>query len=841
MKENKEEIVEKLRLIAEKARLVIISALFLAMVGAICVKLFDLQIINGKPYVKPEVPNVTRTVNLTAPRGEIFDRYGRPLAVNETIYTLKLDPSGNDTSLKLSAIAFNIVSLLTKNNETLINDFKITEDMQYDFGGSKARKTRWLLDMGVIEPAKDGEPDPTEPTALDAYTHLLEFFGVPDELSDREKYETVSLCAAVFMQRYALDHITLANKVKQETIVYIEEHNQDFPGVYADLSYLRHYPEGEIVSHTVGYIRPISSDEYEANKILGYSNTDLIGKDGIEKFFELNLRGEPGSQLVEIAPNGRRVGVLEQTPPTPGDNVYLTIDAVLQKKVYDTLKDELTLILINKVIGASAKEEPITPKQAVISMLNAGTISVSAILSSGEDFPYSFGLKKRIRENVELTALFADAAYLTAAKEYLTEETEAGKITVTELFAVMGEQGLISFPGQIKDEKSFLVEKLQLGEITPQMLNIAPCTGSAIVEDVNTGEILAAATYPTYDNNYFVNDFDEDYYNKLLSDPTLPMLNRPFVEKLAPGSTFKMVTAVAGLESGVITPTEKIYDENLFTKARLPYARCWSGASHGLLTVSDALEVSCNYFFFETSFRLGNFTTGDTIQGIDKLNDYMIKFGLNDPCGVEIYEPYGYADTLNVSSPDLKTRKEKLSWVDGDTIRTAIGQAFNAYSAANMVKYVSMLAAGGVRYQSHFLSRITDSNNNLLSEHDNTPELVLKIKDEYLNAVYNGMLQVTGVKAGTGRGTARSVFKDFPINVAGKTGTAEQSGGVAHASFAGFAPFEEPQIAVYVQIPRGDTPNTPYPAAYVAKEIISYYFGLTQQPEKASEQNILQP
>ena len=174
---------------------------------------------------------------------------------------------------------------------------------------------------------------------------------------------------------------------------------------------------------------------------------------------------------------------------------------------------------------------------------------------------------------------------------------ELGIITGDEDFIEKVKRGAIS-PLQV------ILNKIDENEITPQMANQDPSTGSIIVADVNSGAIISSVTYPSYDTNYLVNNFDNDYYKSLQEDPTFPEINRPFIEGRAPGSTFKMLTAITGLETGIIDPSTIIRDETIFTKAGFPPVRCWSKLSHGSINVSQALEVSCNYFFFEMIYDL---------------------------------------------------------------------------------------------------------------------------------------------------------------------------------------------------------------------------------------------
>ena len=269
---------------------------------------------------------------------------------------------------------------------------------------------------------------------------------------------------------------------------------------------------------------------------------------------------------------------------------------------------------------------------------------------------------------------------------------------------------------------SALLEKIKSGEVTPQMTNMDPCTGSVVVTDVKTGGVLAAVSYPSYDNNELVNDFNNEYYLELQNDPTTPMVNRPFSEPRAPGSTFKMITATAGLQEGIISPNTGIYDKGTFKDAGRPYARCWIGSgsgSHGNVNVSEALEVSCNYFFYTVAYRM-NKGAGD-LSGINTLNKYMEAFGLNSPTGVEISELYDSMSQYptHISSPEYKkyitqqrdadAKESDYKWSAGDTIRTAIGQSYNNYTSALMSKYVATLANGGTRYSMHFLNKVTNN------------------------------------------------------------------------------------------------------------------------------------
>ncbi|MBR5467991.1 MAG: peptidoglycan glycosyltransferase, partial [Firmicutes bacterium] len=388
-----------------------------------------------------------------------------------------------------------------------------------------------------------------------------------------------------------------------------------------------------------------------------------------------------------------------------------------------------------------------------------------------------------------------------------------------------------------------IINSLRSKDLRPYETNLDPCTGSVVVENVNTGETLALVTYPSYDNNLFVNSFDSEYYYKLLNDPTTPLVNRPLKQTKAPGSTFKMVSAIAGLETGVITPYSLIVDESTFTKAGRPHARCWTvstgSASHGPINVSTALEVSCNYFFYETAFRMGNAENETSTDAIAALSKWAEAFGLGDYTGIEIGEyapniatPEYKEDITKRMNPDATTSQTR--WTDGDTIRAAIGQSVNNFAPAHMTKYVATLANGGTRYTMHLIDRVETSDGIVTEQKEPVIETQLDIKQENLNAVYRGMLAVTQGE----RGTLRNVFRNFPVDVAAKSGTAQENlSRSSHTWFVCYAPYDDPQIAVTVMIPFGE--NTSSPAAVVAREVIAEYMGLNYKAENGYMNNNL--
>lgn len=348
----------------------------------------------------------------------------------------------------------------------------------------------------------------------------------------------------------------------------------------------------------------------------------------------------------------------------------------------------------------------------------------------------------------------------------------------------------------------FIKGKISSLEITPAMLALEPCSGSVVITDVKTGDVLALVTYPSYDNNKFAGKINSAYYNQVSNDKTSPMLNRPVSEKTAPGSTFKMVTSFAALEEGVTTPNEKILDLGKFEKID-PAAKCHIyPSSHGLVNIVDALKVSCNYFFYEMGWRL-SFNNGkfDQQLGLSKLEKYASLFGLNRPSGIELSE----------SEPEISTE---------DSVRSSIGQGSNAYTPVQLARYITTLANHGTSFNLTLIDKTVDKNGKI---NDNIATVDHKLdgfKDSTWESVYDGMNAVVNAPGGS----LYPLFNNMGITVAGKTGTSQISKvNPNNALFVSYAPFEAPEISVTVVIPRGYTSHN---AAELAKDIYKLYFNL---------------
>ena len=350
-------------------------------------------------------------------------------------------------------------------------------------------------------------------------------------------------------------------------------------------------------------------------------------------------------------------------------------------------------------------------------------------------------------------------------------------------------------------------------------------SGAVVAIDVKSGEILAMASYPDYDPNLFVKGISNENWKKL-NTSTKPMFNRNIMGLYSPGSIFKMVVAVAALEEGAITPSTTYLDEGVYTKYKSPQPKCWiwssSGRTHGEVNVSGAIKTSCNYFFYKVS----------ELIGIDTIEKYTKAFGLGSRTGIELP---GEKEGI-VAGRTYKEGKLHQEWLVGETLSAAIGQSYHSFTPVQIAKYAAILANGGKKVTPHIIKNVITSDGRSLTREEiqayvsnelnydySNEEGHLNISQKTLDAVYEGMESVTG-DAG---GTAYNTFKNFPIKVAGKTGSVQVSGSKAdNAWFIGFAPFDDPEIAICALVEHGV--HGTYTAPIIVA-ILEEYFGLKEE------------
>lgn len=338
--------------------------------------------------------------------------------------------------------------------------------------------------------------------------------------------------------------------------------------------------------------------------------------------------------------------------------------------------------------------------------------------------------------------------------------------------------------------------------------------GAAAVVSVGTGEVLALASYPTYDLSTFNEDYDE-----LVNDQRLPMFNRATQGIYAPGSTFKMVTAVAALESGIITPSSIIQDRGIYTYYKDPQPMCWiysqTGSTHGRINVSQAITDSCNYFFYEVG----------RLTGIRTLDSYASQFGLGQSTGIEIGDSSGV-----LASPEWAESHDQ-EWTDGQTITAAIGQSYNLFTPLQLANYVATLVGGGDHYQAHLLKNVKAyDNSRLLYMYDDNPINAVEMSDTTLSAVTKGMHELTV------SGSVAYAFENCVVSAGAKTGSAQVGTDIANGVFVAYAPYEKPEIAVAIVIEKGGSGAA---LANTAVEIINSWFSRAQDGTAIGENTLL--
>lgn len=398
----------------------------------------------------------------------------------------------------------------------------------------------------------------------------------------------------------------------------------------------------------------------------------------------------------------------------------------------------------------------------------------------------------------------------TVTEEYVVEEAIAGSdviLTIDANLQKVAEEALKTN-----------IQKIANGEFKDQSDADA---GAIVVMKVDTGEVLAMASYPDYEPELFVTGISKEKNEEYQNSATAPLVNRAISGEYAPGSTYKMITAITGLETGAITTTEKINDTGVYPRGHNPV--CWYYTSyrrgHGYLNVSDAIKHSCNYFFYEVGYR----------TGIENLYKYSTYFGLGQKTGIEL------PSEKSGNAAHAENVPNNGQWYVSDTLSSAIGQSYNNFTPIQMAKYISMLANGGKNIDVTLIKTIQKADgtevskeeiDNFVSQKLGTTETTeqISINPDNLQAVLEGMKGVTSESGGT----AYSYFRNFDIEVGGKTGSAQAGRNgeeITNAWFVGFAPYDDPEIAVVVLVENGGHGGY---TAEAARDVIAQYFGMNE-------------
>lgn len=482
--------------------------------------------------------------------------------------------------------------------------------------------------------------------------------------------------------------------------------------------------------------------------------------------------------------------------------------------ICDTLLKETTGILMSSEIDSEDETQIAWANDEVISLYTYLNYAISqnwidttklgdSTYSSSEEIYQS--IVSYIQEYLNDDSDFDKLLY-----EYLIK---SGGISGAQICATVYEQGVLpmdetSYYGLLNgtvDSYSWLYNKIETLEITPGQLALEPCSGGVVVTDPNTGDVLACVSYPGYDNNRLANTMDSDYYNQLNTGNANIFYNRATQEKTAPGSTYKMVSATAGLEEGVIDSSTTIYCNGTFDEVT-PSPHCWiyPNGGHGSLNVVQAIQHSCNIFFYQVGYDLGMDSEGnyDSDRGTDRLAKYAQMFGLGQTSGVEIPE----------AEPEIS---------DEYSIQSAIGQGTNNFTVSQLNRYVTAVANSGTVYDLTLIDKTTDSDGNLIRDY--SAEVVNTMDDvssSTWDILHEGMERMV---------SSSTAFTGLEFSMAGKTGTAQHNELHAdHVLFVGYAPADTPEISIAVRITYG------YNSAYsseIGRDVARIYFN----PDLSSE------
>lgn len=661
-------------------------------------RLYFLQIVSGEDYLERSTKRTSRTVTVTAPRGEILDRFGRPLVTNRMSFSVVFDATTWDKS-KREEVLTSLIALCDTAGQEYIDTLPITAAAPFAYTYTAGEGSGDEKDIAAYLKSRKWE----ETTSAD------ELMGLLTERYDLKKTADTTLLRKIIGVCYEMETrgfsksqpYTFARDVDRELVTRIKEHSRALPGVMIEVEPIREY-KTQAAAHLLGRVGIIYREEYAELRAKGYKMTDMVGKDGIEKAYESYLRGIDGSKTTETTTTGKTTTVLYEEPPVLGKNCVLTIDLKMQE----------------------------------------------------------------------------------AAEKALAE----------------------------------LVPRLRAEGKTNTRWGGGDSKGAACVAiDVKSGGLLVSASYPTYDITQYSKN-----YNSLFKDKYLPLLNRAIQGAYPPGSTFKMITAVAGLEENIIKPDEKMLTTGkymYYAPSTTPMCDIFRqyGKTHGEIDVSEAIKVSCNYFFYDVGRRVG----------IDNLSAWAKRFGLGEKTGIEI------AGELSGQVASREAREEKgRTWYPGETLSAAIGQSDTMVTPLQLANYVAQLVNHGVRYKPHLLKSVRDPDTNEELEAI-TPEVVSRIdlSDDTYRAIIDG-LHAGAQESG---GTSYSVFGNYAVAVGGKTGSAQAPGG-SHALYVAFAPVDDPEVAVAVVVENGGQ-GSRIPS--VAKAVFDAYFSASFENVKRTNEGVL--
>ena len=500
---------------------------------------------------------------------------------------------------------------------------------------------------------------------------------------------------------------------------------------------------------------------------------------------------------------------------TSSSPVYKDLSKEMQAYMHFIASDLLTSagvlrtdkIDVNDDVYEAWKNEKINLNQYLNHAIAENWVDASVVqkyLKSDGKYSDSNQLYKGILKYIE-DCLKTDATFEKLVYRYMVKD---GTLSGTMVCILLYDQEVLEYDETTYNQLlsgyspyAFIRSKINSLEITPGQLGVEPSTGSVVMSDTNTGDTIVCVSYPGYDNNRLANKMDVNYYNQIYSNSSSPFYNKATQELIAPGSTFKPLSAIAGLTEGVITENTTIACEGPYENVT-PSPTCWVyPGGHGSVNVVSGIANSCNCYFYEVGYRLGLDDKGkySSSRGIEKIEKYAKMFGLNEPSGLEI----------NERTPSISNE---------DSVRSSIGQGTHVFATSQLTKYIAGVANKGTVYDLTLLDKVVDKNGKIVKNFKSTVyNKVTEVSEETYNIVHQGMVQMVA------KDTRFNKLKEAGISMAGKTGTAQQS--KTHANnvlFVGFAPSNKPEIALCVRITNGY--NSGY-TSEIGRDLVLKYFG----------------
>lgn len=928
-------------------RLTLLVVLMIALAAILVQRLFSLQIVEGQNYLNNFKLTIKKETTLKSTRGNIYDRNGELLAYNKLAYSVTMEDnyaSGKGKNESMNKTIYDAIKIIESCGDTVKNDFDviINDYGQYEYALQGTKLNRFLADIygrKSIDDLKTNERNAT-PDELINYLCSKEKYAIgnyvdtpsgekqfiPGEgYTKEEVLQIITIRYDLSMNSYQKYLSTvISDNVTPETVAAIMENKDSLQGVDVEENTLRVYNDAKYFAHIVGYTGYASPDDLEefAASEHDYNSADMVGKSGIERSMEEYLQGTKGKDVIYVDNVGKVIESVSHTDPKAGNDVYLSIDANLQKAVYNMLEQKLAGILVSKIVNSKTYNNSVVKSSLMMipiddvycALINNNIIDIdhldaddagmyeTEVAASFKDrqnivfnnlkielldacTPYNqlpeeyqvyesnivsrlmsnqtgilmsdaidredptyidwtinetislneylhyclknnwiditkFHLKSQYSDSEEIYSQLVDyiiddlSVYNAFSKKIFKYMVADNSVSGKELCMILYEQKVLygtsdekaQLESGAKTPYDFIINKISNLEITPAMLALDPCSGSCVVTKTN-GELLALVTYPGYDNNKMANSIDSEYYASLLADLSAPLYNCATQQMTAPGSTFKPVSSAAALEEGMVNLGETIKCEGVYEYLE-EQKQCWAyPGSHGNLDVAGAIGNSCNCFFYEVGYRFATDLRTkpyDEQEGLLRLKKYADLFGLTSKTGIEMEENEPeYSKTLPVDS--------------------AIGQGSHNYTTVGISRYVTTIANKGTCYDFTLMNKVVNPEGEVIATFAPKIKQTVLFQDSTWSQIFQGMRIVVEKAA---------AFKDFPINVAGKTGTAQTSKSrTNHALFIGFAPYEDPEITVAVRIAYGYTSAN---AAKLASDVFSYYFDLEDADELLS-------